>query len=119
MRYCYFILSILLLLSLPFCSKENHPLVYGTVKDQGGCSTEAWLVEIENPDAATQSFICKPPPNASAIVACTHSVFIVNLPDNYKRPGQKIKFSKWNEVASCFSSTFAPHHIEAKNLSAN
>jgi hypothetical protein len=101
------------------CHKEAHKMVYASVREQGGCTPGAWLVEIENADYTKQSFICKPPDFVSAVMACEHSVYIVNLPDQFKSAGKKIKFSKWEEVVSCLSSSVAPHHIEVKNVSAN
>ena len=99
------------------CFKERKQVVTGTVVDFKGCTANAWLVLIDNPNPQKHSFICKIETQAAQI-NCSNSVFVTNLPAVLGKPGNKISFSRFvDHNVLCQSSLYAPHHLEVKDAS--
>jgi len=108
-------------LSVFSCKKQNDDWITGTVGEAGSCLPNAWVVRLDNPNHRKYSFLCDP--SAASFSSwtnnCDNAVFIIDLPLNFRQPGTRIKFSKWvDKGLLCFSSSFAPHHLEAQDVSA-
>ena len=108
-------------LSILSCNKEDDQWITGTVVQDHGCFPNTWLVRLDNPNYLKYSFLCDP----SAVTMsswtnnCDNSVFILDLPLHLRQTGTRIKFSKWEDKGLlCFSSIFAPHHLEVQDVSA-
>lgn len=100
------------------CEKDSDKSdrVMGTVQVKGGCYQNSWLVAIDNPDPDKHSFICDEATLAGTAYNCTNAVYIIDLPEHLAKAGKKIRFSVIEEIASCLSYSFAPAHVEAKNI---
>lgn len=101
------------------CKKENGVWITGTVMENHGCFPNAWVVRLDNPDYRKYSFLCDPSTASfsSWTNNCDNAVFIINLPVPLRQPGTQIKFSKWvDKGLLCFSSIFAPHHLEVQDV---
>jgi hypothetical protein len=111
------IIIIIILTSFASCKKESvHPVITGTVQQEGGCSPGTWLVHITG--THKYAFLCESSSSFSSF-NCTNSVYIINMPASFSQLGKRIKFSKWKDIGgSCLSSSFAPHLIEVSDLSA-
>jgi len=110
-----------ILLGLFSCNKEDDEWITATVVQDHGCFANSWLVRVDNPSHFKYSFLCDP----SAVTMsswtnnCDNAVFILDLPVHLRQPGTRIKFSKWEDRGLlCFSSIFAPHHLEVRDVSA-
>jgi hypothetical protein len=111
-------LIIILLFAAAACNKEKNPVVTGTVQQPGGCLANTWLVFIDNGNAAQYSFLCESPTSTSSF-NCSNSVYILDMPASFRQLGKRVKFSRWKDNGlSCLSSSFAPHHLEVSDLSA-
>ena len=100
------------------CKKESDPIITGTVQQQGGCTSNTWLVHIPGGDIDKYSFLCKSEYPTSSF-NCSNAIYILNMPASFQQLGKRIKFSKWKDLgALCLSSSFASHHLEVYDLSA-
>ena len=117
----YFILFLTIAFFSFSCKKEKETIVTGTLIAAGGCYADAWSVEIDNPDPAVYSFICKDVP-AGATGAWTHNcsnAAYIRLGANFDEAtaGQKVRFRfVRNEGILCRSFSFAANNIVIKNL---
>lgn len=92
-----FFLSVIVLFS---CRKDNNKNpVYGLVKTRADSTSNTWVVEILNPDASKQSFLCNKMDGmlSSLYYNCGNAVFITNLPASLRVAEMKIVFSKWKD----------------------
>jgi hypothetical protein len=113
------ILIILLFVLFASCKKQNnYPVITGMVQQQGGCLPNTWLVFIPGGNTDKHPFLCASQVPTSSF-NCSNSVYIVNMPASLSQLGTRVKFSRWKDNGgSCSSSTFAPHHLEVSDLTA-
>jgi hypothetical protein len=108
-------------LSVFSCKKQDDEWITGTVGQDKGCFPNSWVVRLDEANYRKYSFLCNPSGASSSSWTnnCDNSVFILDLPAYLRQPGTRIKFSKWTDRGLlCFSSTFAPHHLEVQDVRA-
>ena len=108
---------ITLSIFLVACKKNNDIIVTGTVISKGGCSPNGWLIEIDNPDPGKYNFLCPDKSQLPVSYSCQNSVHIINMSQQSAIAGKKIKFSIWDRLGSCQSSSYAPQEIQVFDLS--
>ena len=113
------ILVVLVFVLFASCKKQNsYPVITGMVQQPGGCLPDTWLVFIPGGDGDKHSFLC-PSSTPTSSLNCSNSVYIVNMPASLAQFGTRVKFSRWRDMGgACASSTFAPHHLEVSDLTA-
>ncbi len=113
----FYLLFLILLLSVTSCKKDKDNFVTGTVLEKGGCFSDSWLIAIENPDPAKHSFLRATNFPTGTLYNCSNAVFI-SLTPALAKAGIKIRFSGiTNHMGSCLSFSEAPNHIEVKEIS--
>ena len=108
-------------LSISSCKKENDDWIAGTVGQDHSCFPNSWAIRLDEPNYRKYSFLCSPSDASMSSWTnnCDNTVFIIDLPLSLRQPGTRIKFSKWvDKGLLCFSSIFAPHHLEVEDVRA-
>jgi hypothetical protein len=112
MRKIYLALPLFLIV-LFACRKDNNKnLVHGLVKMKTDSTSNTWVVEILNPDASKQSFLCDKMNGmlSSLYYNCGNAVFITNLPAGMRVAETKIVFSKWKDNTGSTAPTMRMAH---------
>ena len=91
-------------------------MVTGTVIEKSGCYTDTYLVAIENPDPSRHKFLRPTTLACAACYNCSNAVFL-HLSPALSAAGTRVRFSYIGKEISCLSSSEAPEHVKAKNIS--
>ena len=105
MRKIYMAIPLFLIASFACRKDKKSNTIHGIVKTKQEVSTStwsnAWVVEITNPDASEQSFLCDKwfGMASSFYPNCGNAVFIINLPAHLAKRDQKIRFTDWKDIS--------------------
>jgi len=105
MKNSYLVLPLFLMVSFSCRKDKKGNTIHGIVKMKVEVSTStwsnSWVVEITNPEASKQGFLCdKMFGMASSFYPnCSNAVFVVNLPAHLAKPNQKILFTDWKDIS--------------------
>ena len=111
--FAFFLLIIFFVCS---CKKDHDAHASGMVIQKSGCFLDSYLVAIDNPNFSQHKFLRPSIQSCVACYNCSNAVYI-RLDASIGAPGTKIRFQYKLTDISCLSSSEAPPHIQAKNIS--
>lgn len=99
------------------CKKSAEIEVTGTLMSQSGPVKGSLLFKVDKPGSKKYSFVCTNDRIVFPEVSCNTHIYIINLPNELKIPGIKIRFSRYSDKGKnlIFSSNVPPHDVEVYN----